>query len=40
MDRFKQSKWEVALGAPDRENIPSLMHGTCPCQLYVKMTNN
>ena len=25
MDRFKSSKWEVVLGAPDRVNIPCLM---------------
>ena len=32
--------WEVLLGAPDRVNIPCLMHDTCLCQLDVKMTNN
>ena len=25
--------------APDRVNIPCLMHDTCLCQLDVKMTN-
>ena len=34
------SKREVALGAPDRVNIPCLMHDTRICQLDVKMTNN
>ena len=32
--------WEVVLGAPDRVNIPCLMHDTRLCQLDVKMTNN
>ena len=27
-------------GAPDRVNIPCLMHDTRLCQLGVKMTNN
>ena len=40
MDRFKMSKWEVVPGAPDRVNIPCLMHDTCLCQLDVKMTND
>ena len=31
---------EVALGAPDRGNIPCLMHATRLCQLDVKITNN
>ena len=30
--RMLISKWEVALGAPDRENIPCLMYGTHLCQ--------
>ena len=30
----------VVLGAPDRVNIPCLMHDTRLCQLDVKMTNN
>ena len=33
-------KWEVLLGAPDRVNIPRLIHGTRLCQLDVKMTND
>ena len=32
--------WEVVTGAPDRVNIPCLMHDTRLCQLDVKMTNN
>ena len=28
------------LGAPDKVNIPYLMHGTRLCQLDVIMTNN
>ena len=40
MDRCIISNWEVALGAPDRVNIPCLMHDTRLCQLDVKMTNN
>ena len=31
---------EVVLGAPDRVNIPCLMHDTRLCQFDVKMTNN
>ena len=31
---------EVIQGAPDRVNIPCLMHDTCLCQLDAKMTNN
>ena len=33
-------KWEVVLpvGAPDRVNIPFLMHDTRLCQMYVEMT--
>ena len=30
--------WEVVLDAPDRVNIPCLMHDTRLCQLDVKMT--
>ena len=30
----------MVLGAPDRVNIPGLMHDTRICQLDVKMTNN
>ena len=30
----------MVLGAPDRVNIPCLMHDTRLCQLDVKMTNN
>ena len=42
MDRCKISKWEVVLGAPDRVNIPCLMHDTRArlCQLDVSMTIN
>ena len=32
MDRCKISKWEVALGVPDRVNIPSLNIDTCHSQ--------
>ena len=28
-------KWEVVLGAPNRVNIPCLMHDTCLCQIDV-----
>ena len=28
----KYPKWEVVQGAPDRVNIPCLMHGTRLCQ--------
>ena len=37
IDRCKISKWELVVGAPDRVNIPCLMHDTCLCQLDVKM---
>ena len=40
MDRFKLSKWEVVLCAPDRKNTPCLMGDTRLCQLDIKMTNN
>ena len=40
MDRCKISKWEVVLGAPDRVNIPCLIHDIRLCQIDVKMTNN
>ena len=40
MDRCKISKWEVVLGAPDRVNIPRLMHDTRLCQMNDTMTNN
>ena len=30
----------MVLGAPDRVNIPCLMHDTRLCQLDVQMTNN
>ena len=40
MDRLKVSKLEVALGAPDRVNIPCLMYDTRFCQSDVKMTND
>ena len=40
MDRFKISKWEVVLGAPDKVNIPCLMHDTRLCHKDVKVTNN
>ena len=33
-------KWGVVLGAPDRVNIPCLVHNTHLCQCDVKMTNN
>ena len=36
----KCSKYEVVLGAPDRVNIPCLMHNTRLCQTDVKMTND
>ena len=47
-DSLNNVKWtrckypirEVVLGAPDRVNIPCLMHDTRLCQLDVKMTNN
>ena len=32
--------WKVVLGAPDKVNIPYLMHDTSLCQLDVIMTNN
>ena len=32
IDRCKISVWEVILGAPDRVNIPCLIHDTC---LYL-----
>ena len=40
MDKMKLSKWEVVQGAPDRVNIPCLMHDTHLCQIDVKMTYN
>ena len=40
MDRSKISEWEVVLGAPDRVNIPCLMHDTSLCHLAVIMPNN
>ena len=40
MDRCKISQWEVVLGAPDRVNIPCLIHDTRLCQYEVKMTHN
>ena len=40
MDKMLISKWEVVLGAPERVNIPCLMHDTRLCQYDVKMTNN
>ena len=40
MDRCKISKWEVLPCAPDKVNIPCLMHGTHLCQLDDKMTND
>ena len=30
----------TGMGAPDRVNIPCLMHHTRLCQFDVKMTNN
>ena len=33
MDKVFISKLEVVLGAPDRVNIPCLMHDTCLCQV-------
>ena len=30
----------MVLGAPDRVNIPCLLHDTHLCQLDVKITNN
>ena len=39
MDRCKLSKWEVVLGAPDRVNIPCLVHDTRLCQINVKITD-
>ena len=38
--RCKYPKWEVVLCAPDRVNIPCLVHDTRLRQLDVKMTNN
>ena len=38
--QIKLSKWEVVLGAPDRVNIPCLVHDNRLCQLDVRMTNN
>ena len=38
MDRCKISEWEVVLGAPDRINIPCLMHDTRLCRVDIKMT--
>ena len=41
MDRFKLSKWEVVLGAPETVKIPCLMHDNHLChQLDVKITDN
>ena len=40
MGRCKISKWELVRGAPDRVNIPCLMHDTLPCQVDVKFTSN
>ena len=31
---------QIVLGAPDRVNIPCLMHDIRHCQLHVKMTHN
>ena len=36
----KYPKWEVVLGAPDKVNIPCLMHDTCLFQLDVEISNN
>ena len=38
--RYKISKLEVVLGAPDRVNIPCLMHDTRICLIYIALTNN
>ena len=38
MVRCRMSKWEVALGAPDRVIIPCPMHDSHLCQRDVKMT--
>ena len=38
--RLARPIWEVVLGAPDRVNIPCLMHDNRLCQLDVTMTNN
>ena len=35
MDRFKISKWEVVLGAPDRVNKPCLMHDNHLCRVWA-----
>ena len=40
MDRCKIFNYEAVLGAPERVNIPFLMHDTCLCQIDVKMTYN
>ena len=42
MDRCRIFKLEVVLvvGAPDKLNIPCLMHDTRLCHKHVKMTNN
>ena len=39
MGRCKIYEWEMVLGAPDRVNIPCLMHDTHLCQIDFKMTN-
>ena len=40
MDRCKISKCDMVIGAPDRVNIPCLMHDTGLCQINGKLTNN
>ena len=37
---YDNINWEVVLEAPDRVNIPCLMHDNRLCQLDVEMTNN
>ena len=40
MDRCKISDREVVIDAPDRVNIPCLLHDYHRCEIGVKMTNN
>ena len=37
MDRCKISKWEALLSAPDRVNIPCLMHDIMLYQIDVRI---
>ena len=40
MDRYRISKWEVELRAPDRVNTPGFTHDTRLYQINIKMTIN